>query len=85
MVLAVYGMRHLTLLVGVFPTAPDSHTVAERLIVFGPRLLVEIIVGAIAFVPSAFLIARSTSREFIHVVKDALARRRQRAVVEAPA
>jgi lipopolysaccharide exporter len=85
MVLAVYGMRHLLLVTGVFPTPPDTNTVAERVAMFGPRLVMEILVGAVAFVPSALLLAPKTSREFLHVVKDAIAKRRQRAVVEAPA
>ena len=85
MVLAVYGMRHLMLVVGIFPTPPDTNTTLERIIVFGPRLLLEIVVGAVAVVPSAFVIAPRASREFIHTVKDALAPpRRQRARRRGP-
>ncbi len=85
MVLAIYGERHLMLRLGVFPTPLDTHSNLERLMVFGPRLVVEILVGAVAFVPSALVVAPSASREFIAVVRDALARRRQQATVEAAA
>jgi lipopolysaccharide exporter len=85
MMLAVVGERQLMRVLGVFPTPPDTHTVVERILMFGPRLVVEIVVGAIAFVPSALVLAPKTSREFLAVVKDALRRRRQRAAVEAPA
>ena len=40
------------------------------------RLLVEIGVGAAVFVPSAFVLAPSTSREFVALLRAALTRRR---------
>jgi PST family polysaccharide transporter len=48
----------------------------------GLRLAVEVVTGVVAFVPSALLLARRTSLEFIELVENALARRRAAPVTE---
>lgn len=40
------------------------------------RLLLELLVGAVSYVPSALLIARASSSDFLNLVKNALSRRR---------
>ncbi len=60
MVLVVSGLEHL--LAGSMPA--------------GARLLIEVTAGALAFVPSALILAPSTAREFLSLVGTALSRRR---------
>jgi PST family polysaccharide transporter len=83
MLLAVYGaqrgMDHLAFLA----TDQVLATFGERFRVFAPRLLVEVIVGAVAFVPSALLLAPTASRDLVRMVGDAWTRRRRAAVAEA--
>jgi lipopolysaccharide exporter len=47
----------------------------------GIRLLVEIVVGGVAYVPSAFLCAPKTSKDLIELLKKTLGRRRGAASV----
>jgi PST family polysaccharide transporter len=62
MVVAVLGVRHLRLELGLI----------------GPRpgLVVEVATGAIAYVVAALILARSDALDFIRLVKNALSRRR---------
>jgi lipopolysaccharide exporter len=75
MMLAVYavqkGLPHLAL----FAVDHPLDTFGERLRTFGPRLLIEMVVGAVAFVPSALLLAPTASRELLRMIGDARRRR----------
>ncbi len=77
MVLAVYGaqrgMDHLAL----FGSGHELASFGQRVAAFGPRLLVEILVGAVAFVPSALLLAPTASRALLRLVGDGWTRRRK--------
>jgi lipopolysaccharide exporter len=64
MVLAVFGVRH-----GLASLGID---------VRGVSLVAEMVAGALVYVVSALLIARSTSRELLRLIKNALRRRTQR-------
>jgi hypothetical protein len=46
------------------------------------RLFVELVAGAVAYLPSALLIARATSRDFLNLLRNA---RRRRAPAPPPA
>lgn len=47
----------------------------DHLRVFGPRLVIEVVVGVLVFVPSALVIAPRVSRELIDLVRGAIRRR----------
>lgn len=64
MVLAVLGLRHLI----------EGVAIAK-----GLKLTLETLVGALVFVPSALVLAPSSSQDFIKLLKHALLRRRHRA------
>ena len=49
---------------------------AERASVFGPRLAIEVVAGAVCFVPSALILAPTGSRQLLRMVRNALQRRR---------
>jgi PST family polysaccharide transporter len=75
--LAVVGARRVMTKLALFALDHPRVTSADNAREFGPRLVVEIIVGAIVFVPAALLIAPSASRELLTLVKNAIQRRRQ--------
>jgi lipopolysaccharide exporter len=76
MVAAVYGVRRA--LDGISALAPAGVGASFRahLFVFGPRLLAEIVAGAVVFVPSALFLAPTASRRLLAMVGDTLKRRR---------
>jgi PST family polysaccharide transporter len=77
MMLVVYGVQRGLDRVAFLGAGHPLHTFGERARVFGPRLLVEIVAGAVCFVPSALLLAPSVSRELLRMVGEALRRRRE--------
>jgi hypothetical protein len=44
--------------------------------VFGPRVVVEMLVGALVFAPSALILAPQQSRDLLRLVRGAAQRRR---------
>jgi PST family polysaccharide transporter len=84
MVAAVYGVGHLLRAHDVFGVGHPITSQLDRLRVFTPRLILEVVVGAIVFVPSAFLLAPRTTRELIGLVRDAVRRRRGGGGDDAP-
>ncbi|HQB46880.1 MAG TPA: hypothetical protein PLV85_24910, partial [Polyangiaceae bacterium] len=50
----------------------------------GLAFFVEVIVGAIVYVPAAMLLARETSHDLIHLVKDQIRARRGEAISVLP-
>jgi PST family polysaccharide transporter len=85
MVLAVYGVQELMHRTHLFALDHHVQTAFERIRVFGPRLIIEILVGAITFVPSALVISRRSTRELIGMIRDARSRRGQAPVQAAAA
>ena len=85
MALAVVSARRLMTYFGLFALDHPRLTTADHAREFGPRLAVEILVGAVAFVPSALLLAPLASRELISLTKNALQRRRRGAAGDVPA
>jgi lipopolysaccharide exporter len=80
MVLAIWATRQTLFKLGFFSVVDfspqDVVPLGTRAAMFGPRLLIEIVVGAVVYVPSALLISPRASREFLHVIKDGIRRRR---------
>ncbi len=76
MILAIYGVREALALTHLLSPDHVMVTRLDRAAVFGPRLVLEILVGIGVFIPSAFLLAPKTSREFLAVLRDAVRRRR---------
>jgi PST family polysaccharide transporter len=76
MVVAVYAVRTLIVRFGLFTLGHAPSGIWEQMRVFGPRVVVEILVGGVVFVPSALLLAPRASREFLRLIRDALQRRR---------
>jgi PST family polysaccharide transporter len=70
MVLAIYGLRRLLGVAHLFMPDAAMVTKLDHLRVFGPRLVLEIVVGAAVFVPSALVLAPRTSRELLAMVRD---------------
>lgn len=83
MVLAVIAMRRLFTYMHMFIVQQPALTIGAQIRLFMPRLILEIVLGAIVFVPSALLLAPRSSRELVGLVRDAV-RRRRGAAVEAP-
>jgi lipopolysaccharide exporter len=76
MVLAVWAVQRGFDRMGIFTPLHPVRSFGERALTFGPRLLVEIVVGFLVFVPSALLLAPTASRSLLGMVGDALKRRR---------
>jgi lipopolysaccharide exporter len=76
MALAVYGVREALALGHLLTPDHPLLTKLDHVRIYGPRLLLEIVVGAVVFVPSALLLAPGASRELLALVRDALKRRR---------
>jgi PST family polysaccharide transporter len=77
MMLAVYGTgRALAYLAPLGDPEHPLTTFGRRAAAFGPRLALEVVVGAVAFVPSALLLAPGASRRLIKMVREAGQRRR---------
>jgi lipopolysaccharide exporter len=76
MILAVYGARQAMWRWGLFALDHHAVTFTDRFHVFAPRLLVEILVGAVVFVPSALILSPRTARDFLRLILDAVKRRR---------
>jgi lipopolysaccharide exporter len=75
MVLAIWGVRQALFKFGIF-VAADVVGSAARVRMYAPRLLLEIVVGAVVYVPSALLIAPRASRDFLRMLRDGMRRRR---------
>jgi PST family polysaccharide transporter len=83
MVMAVVGVRRLIMFLGLFRLDHPALRIADQVRVFAPRLVIEILVGAVVFVPSALIFAPRASRELVGLVRDAIQRRRGAAHDEA--
>jgi PST family polysaccharide transporter len=77
MVLLVHGVQRGLRQLPMFGADHAVATFAERARVFGPRLAVEVLVGAICFVPSALLLAPTVSRRLVRMVRETLEKRRR--------
>lgn len=75
MAAAVVGARRL---ISHFAPVALQHapTTWDSVRTFAPRLIVEVLVGAVVFVPSALLLSPRSARELLKLVKDAGQRRR---------
>ncbi|MFT3765983.1 MAG: oligosaccharide flippase family protein [Minicystis sp.] len=76
MVLAVRGVRWLIVRFGLFTVGHPVVTAWDQIRVFAPRVAVEIVVGAVVFVISAFVLTPKTSREFVRLIRNAVQKRR---------
>ncbi len=65
---AVWAAGQLLSRTAAFDAARPLLTFAERARTFGPRLAVEVIVGAVVFVPSALLLAPESSRQLLGMI-----------------
>jgi lipopolysaccharide exporter len=79
MALAVLGVRSgLASLWPLPPVGAPGFRARE-----GVELAVEVLVGGVVFVPSAFFLAPSASREFVRLLRTAIDKRRKRAPADA--
>jgi PST family polysaccharide transporter len=86
MAAAVVGARRIITRFGLLIIgSPEIHGTVDQIRVFTPRLFVEILVGAVVFVPSALILAPRASRELIDLIRDAVRRRRGGGAEEAHA
>lgn len=70
MAIAVVGVRRLLDTYQVFTLGHSITTVAEQIRQYGPRLVIEILVGAVVFVPSALILSRRSAREVLDLVRN---------------
>jgi PST family polysaccharide transporter len=76
MVLLVYALQRGLDHLAAFRVDPSVVGFAERARVFGPRLAIEVVAGALCFVPSALILAPTGARQLLHMIRDAAQRRR---------
>jgi PST family polysaccharide transporter len=76
MMLVIYALQHVLGDHAALASLSGLSTFAARAKVFGPRLAIEVVLGAVAFVPSALLLAPSASRQLLRLVADAAGRGR---------
>jgi lipopolysaccharide exporter len=76
MVLAVIAMRRVFTYLHMFMPHQTAVTIGAQMKLYAPRLILEVILGAIVFVPSALILAPRSSRELLRLVRDAIRRRR---------
>jgi PST family polysaccharide transporter len=77
MAAAVWGVSYLMWARSIFGLDHPIANQIDRVRVFGPRLIIEILVGAIVFVPSALILAPGPSRELLKLIREARTRRRK--------
>lgn len=78
MAVAVIGMRRTFTRLGLFMLHHTPINTAEQVRFFGPRLFLEVLVGGLVFIPSALILAPAASREFLGLIRGAIAKRRGR-------
>lgn len=84
MVMAVIAARRIFTAMHMFILDRPVTGIGDQIRIFFPRLIIEIVLGAIVFVPSAFLLAPRTSRELLGLVRDAITKRRRAGQDAAP-
>lgn len=77
MVIAVIAARRTFTSMHMFILDRPVTGIGDQIRIFMPRLIIEITLGAIVFVPSALLLAPRTSRELVGLLRNAVTKRKR--------